>query len=96
MASVADTPEVTLGDLYDRMSEEERRRWFFFFFHIVEFYASGDTWFATTLLPDLPAGLINGDYHHCEDLNRRAPGGRARFALSWLIRRWRRLAEEKS
>lgn len=86
--------DVTIGELYDRMSEAERKSWFFFFFRIVEFYASGDTWFATSLIRDPPAGLINGDYHYCDDLMRRAPGGRARIAFAWLLGRWGRLLGE--
>lgn len=27
---------MTLGELYDRMTEEERKNWFFFFFRVVE------------------------------------------------------------
>jgi hypothetical protein len=83
---------VTIGELYDRMSEADRKRWFFFLFQVVEFYAKGDTWFATTLIHDPPSGLINGDFHYCEDLNRRAPGGRARIAFAWLLKAWERLA----
>ena len=82
---------MKLGELYDAMSEEERKRWFFFFFKIVEFYADGDTWFATMLMPDNPAGAINHDYHLCADLNRCAPGGRARIAKAWLINAWSKL-----
>ena len=76
---------MTLGEIYDAMPEEERKRWFFFLFRIVEFYGDGDTWFATSLIHDPPSGLINGDYRMCPDLNRRAPGGRARIALAWLV-----------
>ena len=81
---------MTLGQLYDAMPEQDRKAWFFFLFRIVEFYGDADTWFATALIPDRPAGLINGDYRYCEDLHRRAPGGRARLAMAWLLSKWSR------
>jgi hypothetical protein len=87
------TKESTFGEIWRAMSDEQRERLFFFVFRIAEFYASGDTWFAVSLLPDPPAGLIMGDFHDCEDLGRRAPGGRARIALSWVLSEFRRTIE---
>jgi hypothetical protein len=78
---------MTLGEIYDA---EERKRMFFFMFELVSFYGSGDTWFATSILADPPAGLITGDYHDCPDLGRKAPGGRARIGLSWVLRAMRK------
>ena len=68
---------------------------FFFLFDVAEFYGSGDTWFAVALIPDNPAGNIVRDFHRCEDLDRQAPGGRARIALKWVLNAFaRRLKED--
>lgn len=75
------------------MTDEEREKLFFFLFKIAEFYGSGDTWFAVALLPDPPAGLIMGDHHWSEDLNRQAPGGRARIAMHWVLKAFERTIE---
>ena len=87
------TENSTLGEIWRAMSDEQREKLFFFLFNIVEFYGSGDTWFAVALLPDPPAGLIMSDHHWSEDLNRQAPGGRARIALSWVLSTFRRTIE---
>ena len=87
------TEKSTLGEIWKAMSDEQREKLFFFLFQIVEFYASSDAWFAVSLLPDPPAGLIMGDYHWCEDLIRQAPGGRARIALSWVLSTFKRKIE---
>jgi hypothetical protein len=87
------TEHSTLGEIWRAMSPEQQEKLFFFLFRVAEFYGSGDTWFAVTLLPDPPAGLIMGDYHWSEDLNRQAPGGRARIALSWVLSAFMRTIE---
>jgi hypothetical protein len=78
--------EETIGELYDRLTSGERRRLFFAFWAAVEFYASGDTWFAVALIPDRPAGMIIDDFAHCDDLGRPAPGKRARRVLGRAIK----------
>lgn len=45
------------------------------------FYGRADTWWATMLLPDHPAGDINDDYSSVD--GRLRPGKRARVALGW-------------
>ncbi len=45
------------------------------------FYAKADTWWATMLVPDHPAGEINDDYSSVDGTRR--PGKRARVALGW-------------
>lgn len=77
--------KLTLGQLYDMMSEEDRKKAFFFMFRTVEFYASTDTWFAVALFPDPPAGAIIHDYRKDAD-GRARPGGRARLVYYWLLR----------
>lgn len=76
---------MTLGDIYDRLTDDQRKRAFFLFWGVVEFYADADTWFAVALLPDPPAGAIMHDFRQCPDLHRRAPGGRARLAFAWVL-----------
>ena len=79
------TENSTMGEIWRALSDEQKERLFFFLFDVAEFYGSGDTWFAVALLPDPPAGAIMHDIHMCEDLHRRAPGGRARIALKWVL-----------
>lgn len=82
--------EVTLGEIWDRLTPDQQKKAFFLFWGIVEFYADGMTWFATDIIADPPAGAITTDYRHEEELGRRAPGGRARLALSWVLSMLRR------
>lgn len=77
--------DETLGELYGRLTPDQQERAFFLLFGIAEFYASGDTWFAIGIFPDPPAGRLMDDFRRCDDLDRHAPGGRARLALSWVL-----------
>jgi hypothetical protein len=81
---------VTIGELYDRLSEEQKKKAFFFLFGIVEFYADPWTWFATYIAADHPCGKIYHDKRlDYEGIHR--PGGRARLALSWIISMFERV-----
>ena len=85
----------TLGELYDRMSEEDKKKTLFFLFRVVEFYASSDTWFATTILVDPPCGDIARDYRLVRDEGKHRPGGRARLALAWILSGFEKLVRRK-
>ena len=82
--------DPTLGEIWDRLTPDQQKKAFFLFWGIVKFYGDGMTWFATDIIADPPAGAITTDYRHEEELDRRAPGGRARLALSWVVSMFRR------
>jgi hypothetical protein len=56
------TEDSKMGEIWREMSPAQQEKLFFFLLEIVQFYGSGDTWFAVALLPDPPAGLIMGDH----------------------------------
>lgn len=82
--------EVTLENLWDRLTPDQQKKAFFLFWGIVEFYGDGMTWFATYIMADPPAGAIMEDFRYDKDLDRPTPGGRARLALSWVTSMFRR------
>ncbi len=76
---------ITIGKLYDQLSEEDRKKLFFFMFRTIEFYADPNTWFATALLCDPPCGAIAHDYRLDYEGTHRL-GGRARLVYYWILR----------
>ncbi len=84
--------EPTFEDIYDRLTPDQQKAAFFLLFGTVQFYADGDTWFATSIIADPPAGAITSDFRHCEDLDRDAPGARARLAFGYVQRMLERAA----
>lgn len=83
--------DSTLREIWQRLTAEQQEKAFFLFWGIVEFYAGEDTWFATTIIADPPAGAIVTDIRRSA-LGRPAPGGRARLAFQWVLNMFGRVA----
>jgi hypothetical protein len=96
---MTDKNDITLSELWDRMSDEQKKAAFFLLFGIVEFYADPGTWFAASVVADPPSGDITRDVRLVSEKDTRwewgqghyKPGARARLAHSWIISMWKKL-----
>lgn len=91
--------DITIGELWDRMTDKQKKDAFFLLFGIAEFYADPGTYFAASIVADPPSGSITRDVRLVSENDRRwdwgqghyKPGGRARLAHSWIIAMWKKL-----